>query len=380
VEAKIANRVRIQNATVKDPAGIVAFASEKESQKMTRHSQVAYMGIVVFAWMSAACTKSSTAIDPARLKAFAPLPDVAVPTSASATARVELGRMLYYDARLSKSQTTSCNSCHPLAKYGVDGQPTSQGHAGQRGTRNSPTVYNASLQFVQFWDGRAPDVERQAQGPMLNPVEMAMPSERAVVAVVRSMPGYVAAFRRAYPDEKSPVTFSHATQAIGAFERGLVTPSRWDRFLKGDETALTAPEKAGFNAFVAEGCATCHSGTLVGGGAFQKLGVVKSYTDGSDPGRYNVTQNESDRLFFKVPSLRNVAMTGPYFHDGKVPTLEGALALMAEYQTGKRLDAAATDSIVTWLRSLTGEIPTDYVKQPELPESTARTPKPISGV
>ena len=348
---------------------------------MTRLSQVAYIAITaVFAWMSTACTKSSTAVDPARLKAFAPLPEVSLPTVASAAARVELGRMLYYDTRLSKSQTTSCNSCHPLAKYGVDGQPTSQGHGGRRGTRNSPAVYNASLQFVQFWDGRAPDVERQARGPMLNPVEMAMPSEKAVVAVVKSMPEYAAAFRRAYPGDKSPVSFNHATEAIAAFERGLVTPSRWDNFLKGDETALTRPEKAGFNTFVAEGCATCHSGTLVGGGAFQKLGVVKSYPDKSDPGRYNVTKNESDRMFFKVPSLRNVAMTGPYFHNGKVPTLDGALALMAEYQTGRRLDSAATDEIVTWLRSLTGDIPADYIRQPALPESTARTPKPISGV
>ena len=346
---------------------------------MVRHSQIACMAIAVFTLMFTACTKSSTPVDPAKLKAFAPLPDALAGTSAAASARVELGRMLYYDDRLSKSQTISCNGCHPLAKYGVDGQPTSQGHGGQRGTRNSPGVYNAALQFVQFWDGRAPDVEKQAAGPMLNPVEMAMPSEEAVVAVVNSMPEYVAAFRRAYPDDKSPVTFGHATEAIGAFERGLVTPSRWDRFLKGDETALTASEKGGFNVFIAEGCGTCHSGTLVGGDAFQKLGFVKGYPDRSDPGRYNATRNEIDRMFFKVPSLRNVAMTGPYFHDGKVPTLEGAIALMAEYQTGKGLDAGATNAIVTWLHSLTGDIPKDYVQQPELPESTARTPKAISG-
>ena len=348
---------------------------------MTTRSRLACMAITaVLTCLSAACTKSSTAVDPARLKAFAPLPEVPPPTVASMAARIELGRMLYYETRLSKSQETSCNSCHPLAKYGADGQATSQGHRGQRGTRNSPAVYNASLQFVQFWDGRAPDVEKQAQGPMLNPVEMAMPSEKAVVAVVNSMPGYVAAFRKAYPDDKNPVTFNNVSEAIGAFERGLLTPSRWDRYLKGDEAALTPPEKAGFNTFVAEGCATCHSGTLVGGGAFQKLGVVKSYPDGSDQGRYNVTRNESDRKVFKVPSLRNVAMTAPYFHDGEAPTLESALALMAEYQTGRQLDPAKTDEIVTWLRSLTGEIPADYIKQPELPESTARTPKPISGV
>lgn len=348
---------------------------------MTRRSQVACMTITaVLMCLSAACTGPSTIVDPARLRAFAPLPEVSAPAVASAAAQVELGRMLYYDARLSKSQTTSCNSCHPLSKYGVDGQPTSVGHGGQRGSRNSPTVYNAWLQFVQFWDGRAPDVERQAQGPVLNPVEMAMPSGEAVVAVVKSMPEYVAAFRRAYPDDKNPVTFVHAAEAIGAFERGLVTPSRWDAFLKGDQAALTPKEKAGFNTFVAEGCATCHTGTLVGGGAFQKLGVVKSYPDRSDPGRYNVTKNEHDRMFFKVPSLRNVAMTGPYFHDGKAPTLQSAVTVMAEFQTGKPLGATATDAIVIWLGSLTGEIQADYIRPPELPASTARTPKPISGV
>jgi cytochrome c peroxidase len=348
---------------------------------MTWHKHLTCMMIAaVLMCLFAACIKPSTTVDRAKLKAFAPLPDSAAPTTASAAAQVALGRMLYYDARLSKGQDISCNSCHPLVKYGADGQPTSVGHGGQRGARNSPGVYNAALQFVQFWDGRAPDVEKQARGPLLNPVEMAMPSEKAVVAVVKSMPEYVAAFRRAYRADRNPVTFEHVTEAIGVFERGLVAPSRWDRFLKGDETALTPSEKAGFNAFVTEGCATCHSGTLVGGGAFQKLGVVKGYPDRSDPGRYNVTKTESDRMFFKVPSLRNVAMTGPYFHDGKVPTLEGALALMAEYQTGKRLDVATTDAIVTWLRSLNGEIPADYIREPELPQSTARTPKAISGV
>jgi len=173
---------------------------------------------------------------------------------------------------------------------------------------------------------------------------------------------------------------SHLTQAIGAFERGLTTPSRWDKFLKGDQTALTPSEKAGFNHFVDAGCAMCHSGTLVGGGAFQKLGAMRDYPDKSDPGRFNVTKNESDRLVFKIPSLRNIAKTGPYFHDGKVRTLETALALMAEYQTGKPLDAAATDGIVVWLQSLTGEVPEQYIREPELPKSTAKTPKPVAGI
>jgi cytochrome c peroxidase len=190
------------------------------------------------------------------------------------------------------------------------------------------------------------------------------------------MPSYVAAFRLAFPGDKNPVTFGHVSEAIGMFERGLITPSRWDKFLKGDQASLTAEEKSGFNSFVAAGCDTCHSGTLVGGNAFQKVGVLKEYPDTSDLGRYNVTQNPGDRMFFKVPSLRNVAKTGPYFHNGKVATLQEAVTQMAEYQTGKQLSVADRNSIVTWLKSLTGEIDASYIQQPELPKSTSRTPRP----
>lgn len=323
------------------------------------------------------CGRQSTMIDASKLKSFAALPEApAFGANDPRAARIALGRMLYYDARLSRDQTVSCNSCHQLSKYGVDGKPTSEGYLGQRGVRNSPTVYNAAMHFAQFWDGRAPDVEKQAQGPMLNPVEMAMPSGKAVVAVLKSMPGYVAAFRDAFPEDKNPVTFNHATEAIGLFERGLITPSRWDRFLKGDQAALTSEEKAGFNHFLAAGCDGCHSGGLVGGNAFQKLGLAKEYPDTSDPGRFEVTQNQNDRMFFKVPPLRNVAMTGPYFHSGKVTTLEDAVLKMAEYQTGKQLAITDRDAIVTWLTSLTGEIDPNYIKEPELPKSTSRTPRP----
>jgi cytochrome c peroxidase len=332
--------------------------------------------LAVSAVLSAGCGKQSTSVDPARLRNFAALPDAPISAARdSRAAKIDLGRMLYYDARLSKSQTISCNSCHQLSAYGVDGKPTSTGHGGQRGTRNSPTVYNAALQFVQFWDGRSPNVEKQAQGPVLNPVEMAMPSDKAVVAVLKSMPGYVAAFRQAFPGDKNPVTFSHASEAIGLFERGLTTPSRWDKFLKGDQAALSTEEKSGLNRFLAAGCDTCHSGTLVGGGAFQKLGLLKEYPDASDQGRYQVTQSPNDRMFFKVPSLRNVAMTGPYFHTGKLATLEEAVTQMAEYQTGTQLATADRDAIVTWLRSLTGEVDSTYIKPPVLPRSTSRTPQ-----
>ena len=283
--------------------------------------------------------------------------------------------MLYYEPRLSKSQEISCNSCHLLDKYGVDAQPTSDGHKGQRGNRNAPTVYNAAGHFVQFWDGRAEDVEAQAKGPVMNPVEMAMPSEKQVLAVLRSMPEYVQAFKKAFPGAKDALTFDNMATAIGAFERKLLTPARWDKFLKGDQGALTSEEKAGFNVFTSAGCAACHAGAYVGGNLYQKLGLLKPYPDQSDMGRYQVTKSESDKMFFKVPSLRNVEKTGPYFHNGKVATLDQAVVQMADYELGKQLSGAETQSVVAWLRSLTGEVPKDYIKAPTLPKATASTPK-----
>lgn len=343
-----------------------------------RKSRIPLLGAAVLALLSiAGCAKKETGIDQAKLKMFAPLPE-AVPVKAGGpeAERIALGRMLYYDPRLSKNQKIACNSCHDLAKYGVDGQPTSEGHKGQHGDRNSPTVYNAAGHFVQFWDGRAADVEEQAKGPVLNPVEMAMPSDKAVVVVLKSIPGYVAAFKRAYPGAKDPVTYDNMADAIGTFERRLLTPSRWDKFLKGDQTALTAEEIAGFNAFTSAGCSTCHAGALLGGNLFQKLGLTRNYPDTSDPGRFKVTRSEADRMAFKVPSLRNIEKTGPYFHNGKVATLEQAVAEMGEYQLGKTLSQAEVKSIVTFLKALTGDVPADYIKQPELPKSTPKTPKP----
>jgi cytochrome c peroxidase len=316
-------------------------------------------------------------IDPARLKMFQPLPAVIENAKNPVTAaKVALGRTLYYEPRLSKNHDISCNSCHLLDQYGVDRQPVSDGHRGQTGTRNSPTVYNAAGHFVQFWDGRAPDVEEQAKGPVLNPVEMAMTSEGAVVAVLKSIPEYVAAFRKAFPGQADPVTYSNLALAIGAFERGLVTPARWDKFLKGDKTALSDAEKAGLNRFVEVGCATCHLGAYIGANSFQRLGLVKPWTHGADLGRYAVSKQEADKRVFKVPSLRNIEKTAPYYHDGSVKTLEEAVRLMGEYQNGRQLSQREVDSIVAWLKALTGPLPADYIKPPALPPSTARTPKP----
>ena len=329
------------------------------------------------------CSKSehspsaTATIDPAKLELFAPLPDVmASKTNPITEEKVALGRMLYYEKRLSKSQQIACNSCHILSSYGVDGQPTSDGHKRQKGDRNSPTVYNAAGHSVQFWDGRAPDVEAQAKGPVMNPVEMAMPTEKVVVAVVKSMPEYVVAFKKAFPEDKDPISYDNMAKAIGAFERKLVTPSRWDKFLHGDQNALSAEEKAGFNAYIEAGCQSCHVGTYVGGNLFQKLGAAKPWPDASDPGREKVTKSEADRLVFKVPSLRNIEKTGPYYHNGKVATLEQAVSTMAEYQLGKNLSDAQVKSIITWLMTLTGDLPADYIKEPPMPKGTNRTPKP----
>lgn len=330
--------------------------------------------LLAAAFVLPACSRkqASSADDPGRLAVFAALPDVALPAPGSDPI-VDLGRMLYYDPRLSQSQQLSCNTCHDLARYGVDGEPTSPGHDGQRGERNSPTVYNAAVHFAQFWDGRAKDVEEQAKGPILNPVEMAMASEHAVVEVIGSIPGYVEMFRKAFPGEEAPVTFDNVARAVGAFERNLLTPGRWDRFLQGDAAALEPAERAGLETFLQVGCQVCHYGPLLGGTSFQRLGAVKHYPRSGDPGRYKVTEQEGDRGFFKVPTLRNVAETGPYFHDGGVATLEQAVADMAEYQLGRSLDPDEKARIVRFLKALTGKIPQDYIAPPALPESSDKT-------
>ena len=306
-----------------------------------------------------------------------PLPTQIISTDNPITeAKVSLGRMLYYDTRLSKNHDISCNSCHALDKYGVDGQAVSTGHRGQKGTRSAPSVYHAAGHFAQFWDGRAKDVEEQAKGPILNPIEMAMPSAEAVVKVLRSIPGYVKDFRKAFPDDDDPVTYDNLGKAIGAFERGLMTPSRFDRFLAGDNSALTGEQKRGLKTFVDVRCTNCHRGTYLGGRKFQELGMIKPWPNQNDLGLYEVTKDEADKMVFKVQSLRNIAKTGPYFHDGSAKTLEEAVAMMAWHQLGRELSTDQVSSIVAFLHALTGEIPTDYIKEPQLPPSTDQTPKP----
>lgn len=280
--------------------------------------------------------------------------------------KVALGRMLYYDERMSLSGDISCNSCHILDEFGVDGLPTSPGHDGTLGVRNSPTVYNAALQFAQFWDGREPTVEAQALGPILNPVEHGMHNEAEVEKILRGIPAYRPFFAAAFPGEDEPVTFHNVGQAIGAFERKLVTRGTWDRWLIGDGTALNVQQKRGLDAFIETGCTTCHMGPNLGGSMFQKMGLVKPY-ETDDLGRFEVTGQEQDKYFFKVPLLRNVAETGPYLHDGSIETLEEVVRIMAEYQLGKTVTDQQVADMVAFMKALTGKIDMDYIAAPELP-------------
>jgi len=317
-------------------------------------------------------------VDPIRLTVFQPpLPAEFTSLDNPLTEeKITLGRMLYYEPRLSKNHDVSCNTCHDLEKFGVDGKKVSNGHKAQPGTRNSPTVYNAAGHATQFWDGRAKDVEAQAEGPMMNPVEMANGSQQLIETTLRSIPEYVALFKKAFPADKQPVTFRNAALAIGAFERRLVTPSRFDKFVAGDKNALTEKERIGLNKFFQVGCTTCHSGPLLGGQLFQKLGLVRPWPNQTDRGRITVTKRELDDMMFKVPSLRNIEKTAPYFHDGSAATLEESVKMMASHQLGNDLPTEDVDSITAFMKSLTGTIPEDYIKKPALPKNGPKTPKP----
>ena len=316
--------------------------------------------------VTAAATAKPAAvdIDPALVKAFGALPDVFESKENPVTEeKVSLGKELFYDVRIG-SGDVSCNSCHGLDTYGVDNKKVSEGHKKKLGTRNSPSVYNAAGHFVQFWDGREPTVEAQALKPILNPDEMAMPAEKDVLAAIKKDATYAEKFKKAFPGDKDPVSFANLAKAIGAFERKLVTPAKWDRFAKGDKTAMSADEKAGFKKFVEVGCVSCHTGPQFGGIMYQKLGLVIPWPKQDDLGRFKVTNKEEDKMMFKVPSLRNIEKTAPYFHDGSSSDLGEVTKLMAKHQLGKDISDADTASISTFLKALTGDIPKDLIAPP----------------
>jgi len=324
-----------------------------------------------------AAPAAAPAVDRSMLGAFGQLPArIESPDNPLTDAKVTLGRTLFHDPRFSLGQRISCNTCHALDSFGDDGRPHSLGHEDHEGGRNAPTVYNAAGHVAQFWDGRAPTVEEQAKGPVLNPIEMAMPDEAYVLRVLHSIPGYADGFAAAFPGQGDPITYDNFGRAIGAFERLLVTPSRWDAFQAGDDHALTDAELAGFKTFNEVGCSTCHFGPYVGGALYQKLGLVRPWPDQSDLGRYEITKNDADKMFFKVPSLRNTAETAPYFHSGQVATLDEAIKLMGAHQLGKDPTDAQVASIATFVRALTGTPPADLIPAPALPSSGPDTPGP----
>lgn len=272
--------------------------------------------------------------------------------------KVNLGQQLFNDTQLSRNNSISCASCHSLDKGGTDRLIHSVGIDGQAGLINAPTVFNSGLNFTQFWDGRAPTLEEQVEGPTHNPVEMGSSWQQIVEKLGRS-PSYVRYFREIYPDG---IQSANARDAIATFERSLITPnSRFDRHLRGDANALTSEEKEGYSLFKEYGCSSCHQGINVGGNLFQKFGVMGDYfaqrghITKADLGRLTVTKNEADRYVFKVPSLRNVALTPPYFHDGSADQLEDAVTIMSIYQLGRPLTASETEAIVKFLKTLSGE-------------------------
>jgi cytochrome c peroxidase len=288
-------------------------------------------------------------------------------------ARAELGKMLYFDPRLSKSGFISCNSCHNLSMGGTDNLKTSIGHNWQEGPINSPTVLNSSLNVAQFWDGRAADLKEQAGGPIANPGEMAF-SHVLAVSLLESIPGYVKEFKLVYGEDG--IDIDKVTEAIAEFEKTLVTPnSRFDQWLLGDENALSADEVAGYELFKDSGCAGCHNGAAAGGTTFQKMGVIEPYkTDNPAEGRFAVTGIDADRFNFKVPTLRNVELTYPYFHDGAAWSLAEAVDTMGRIQLGKKFTPEENTKIVAFLKSMTGDQPSFAL--PVLPPSTDTTPQP----
>lgn len=311
---------------------------------------------------------------------FKPIPDKppVLEGNPATAVKLDLGQKLYFDPRLSSSQLISCNTCHNVGLAGVDLQETSVGHGWQKGPRNAPTVYNSVFNVAQFWDGRAKDLAEQAKGPVQAAVEMNNTPER-VIATLKSLPPYVELFAQAFPGEKDPVTFDNMARAVEVFEATLLTPhAPFDRFLRGESGALTREQQNGLQLFIDKGCASCHNGINVGGSGYFPFGVVEEPTaevrPPQDLGRFKVTNTAADRYVFKSPSLRNIALTPPYFHSGVVWNLRDAVAIMGSAQLGATLDATEAQRITLFLETLTGEQP--QVVHPVLPPMTPEMPRP----
>ncbi len=287
-------------------------------------------------------------------------------------AMVALGKKLYFETAISINRTQSCNDCHPIdnTSAGADNRKTGLGALGKNGPRNDPSTLNAGFQIAQFWDGRSPDLADQAKGPVLNPIEMGMPDPAEVLQRLKTA-GYTQDFKNAFPGQEDPLTYDNFGQAVAAFERTLISRARIDRFIMGDADALTDQEKEGMRLFMDVGCIQCHSGPVVGGAMFQKMGIFDAYADEKDKGRYDVTKNEDDLFVFKVPMLRNATLTAPYFHDGGVGTIAEAVDLMGNLQLNRQLTNEQNDRLIRFLTALADETRT----QPAMPQAI----KAVSG-
>jgi cytochrome c peroxidase len=308
---------------------------------------------------------------------FQPLPrDMATPEFPISRERASLGRLLFFDPRFSVDGNVGCATCHQPALYGTDSRPRSIGVRNRPHPRHAPTVLNAAIQFVIHWRGDRVNVEDQATQALLSPITSGQPDDAALLARVIKIPGYAEKFKTAFPGDLEPVTRRNMAIAIGAFERTLMTPSPFDAYLNGDTNALSATEQTGLEKFIQIGCTACHNGVGFGGGMYQKFGVVEDYwkVTGSEPidkGRADVTNDNADLYVFRVPSLRNVAMIPPYFHDGSVATLPQAVKVMARVQLGTELGDEEVGEIVAFLGSLTGSLPQDFATVPVLPPGEA---------
>jgi cytochrome c peroxidase len=302
-----------------------------------------------------------------------------IPGTTATDDEIALGSMLYHDPRLSGSHALSCASCHNVGLGGGDDASFSIGHDFKQGGRNAPTVLNATFNFAQFWDGRAKDLFEQAGGPIANPIEMNSPKGH-VAEQLKSIPGYAAAFAKAFPGDKDPIRLENVQKAIAAFETTLITPNApFDRYLGGKADALTQDQKDGLKLFLDTGCASCHNGMNVGGGMYAKFGLAQApdakYRPAADKGRMAVTKDPADEYSFKVPTLRNITLTAPYFHTGSVWDLNEAIRVMAQAQLGKQLSDADVNKIAAFLGSLQGDQP--KVEVPILPPSGANTTRPV---
>ncbi|HUI93498.1 MAG TPA: cytochrome c peroxidase [Chitinivibrionales bacterium] len=338
-------------------------------------------GVSLAAPTAAGAGENDSGLMEIALRTFGVLPAVmASPKNDVTPEKTFLGRILFFETRISKDGTASCSRCHLFGLYGTDGLPLAIGNSCKVNPRNAPTVFNAAAQISAHWVGNRTDVEDQAKQALVGPVSLGMPSYDSAMKVLKSIPGYPPLFRAAFPKSADPVTPENFALAIGAFERTLVTPGPLDTFENGDASALSAAQKTGMNVFIVAGCSNCHNGPYLGGQEYKKFGIKEPYwistkSATKDLGRFIVTGDESDKYVFKVPVLRNIAMTAPYFHDGSVASLDTAVRIMARVQLDKELSEMQVSDVMAFFNALTGTIPDSCLRVPVLPPSQPQVTK-----